>query len=93
MTTAHDDSGDYDPNRLLDYLLDKLELKNDAALSRLLEIEPPTISKIRHQRLGVGAGLLLRLHEVSNLSIRELRELMGDRRGQFRSTGRRSPTR
>ena len=36
----------YDPNRLLDTLLEKMHLKNDAALSRALEVAPPVISKI-----------------------------------------------
>ena len=92
MTTQFDnqDSGRlsdqlaYDPNNLLDTLIDKLHLKNDAALSRALEVAPPVISKIRHRRLPVGASLLIRMHEVSDLSIRELRTLMGDRREKFR---------
>ena len=74
----------YDPNNLLDSLIEKLHLKNDAALSRALEVAPPVISKIRHRRLPVGASLLIRMHEVSALSIAELRQLMGDRRGKFR---------
>ena len=74
----------YNPNHLLDILLGKMQLKNDAALSRLLEVAPPVISKIRHHRLPVGASLLIRMHEVSDLSIRDLRYLMGDRRAKFR---------
>ena len=68
----------YNPNNLLDSLIARLSLKNDAALSRILEVAPPVISKIRHRRLPVGASLLIRMHEVSNLTIRELRDLMGD---------------
>lgn len=74
----------YNPNRLLDTLLENLRLKNDAALSRALEVAPPVISKIRHHRLPVGASLLIRMHEVSELSIRDLRYLMGDRRTKYR---------
>ena len=74
----------YDPNNLLESLIEKLNLKNDAALSRALEVAPPLISKIRHRRLPVGASLLIRMHEVSDLSIRDLRHLMGDRRNKFR---------
>ena len=74
----------YNPNHLLDILLGKMQLKNDAALSRMLEVAPPVISKIRHHRLPVGASLLIRMHEVSDLSIRDLRYLMGDRRNKFR---------
>ena len=74
----------YDPDQLLASLIGKLNLKNDAALSRALEVSPPVISKIRHRRLPVTASLLIRMHEVSALSIAELRQLMGDRRGKFR---------
>lgn len=74
----------YDPNNLLDSLIGKLRLKNDAALSRALEVAPPVISKIRHRRLPVGASLLIRMHEISDLTIAELRALMGDRRRKFR---------
>lgn len=78
------DQVEYDPNNLLDALIEKLNLKNDAALSRALEVAPPVISKIRHRRLPVGASLLIRMHEVSDLSIKDLRVLMGDRRDKFR---------
>ncbi|HJW53667.1 MAG TPA: hypothetical protein VJ577_00175 [Burkholderiaceae bacterium] len=74
----------YDPNRLLDALIDRLNLKNDAALSRALDVAPPVISKIRHARLPVGASMLIRMHEETGLSIRELRDLMGDRRNRLR---------
>lgn len=74
----------YDPNRLLDALIERLNLKNDAALSRALDVAPPVISKIRHARLPVGASMLIRMHEETGLSIRELRDLMGDRRNRLR---------
>ncbi|MFK3738409.1 hypothetical protein [Massilia sp. TN1-12] len=67
---------EYDPNRVLDAIIKKLSLKNDAALSRVLEVAPPVISKIRHNTLPIGATILLRMHEVSDFSIRELRALM-----------------
>ncbi len=63
------------PNKLLDTLIQKLRLKNDAELCRVLEVQPPIISKIRHRKLNVGATILLRMHEKSNISIRELKEL------------------
>ena len=74
----------YDPDHLLASIIGKLKLKNDAALSRALEVAPPVISKIRHRRLPVGASLLIRMHEVTDLSIAELRSLMGDRLNKFR---------
>jgi hypothetical protein len=75
----------YDPNNLLDSLIEKLHLeKRCSSCHARLEVAPPVISKIRHRRLPVGASLLIRMHEVSDLSIRELRILMGDRRDKFR---------
>lgn len=77
----------YNPDNLLNTLIQKLAIKNDAALSRALEVAPPVISKIRHRRLPVGASLLIRMHEVADLSIAELRALMGDRRSKYRVSG------
>ncbi len=81
-TQSYDET--YDPNRLLDTLRERMHLKNDAALSRALEVAPPVISKMRHRTLPVGASLLIRMHEVTQLSIRDLRDLMGDRRARYR---------
>ncbi|MES2107073.1 MAG: hypothetical protein V4634_23880 [Pseudomonadota bacterium] len=74
----------YDPNRLLDALIEQLQLKNDAALSRALEVAPPIISKIRHRTMPVGASMLIRMTEISGLEIGQLRTILGDRRGKFR---------
>jgi hypothetical protein len=74
----------YNPDNLLDTLRTKLHYKNDAALSRALEVAPPVISKIRHRRVPVAASLLIRMHEVSHLSIEDLRACMGDRRTKYR---------
>ena len=62
-----------DANKFLDTLIEKLNLKNDAALARALDMGPPVISKIRHGVHGIGATLLLRAHELTELPIREIR--------------------
>ncbi|MQR02741.1 hypothetical protein [Glaciimonas soli] len=74
----------YDPAHLLDALIEKLGLKNDAALSRILSVTQTAISKIRHRQSPVGAAMLIRMHEESELTIAELRSLLGDRRKKFR---------
>jgi len=74
------------PGALLGHLLTHLKLKNDAALAAALEVAPPVISKIRHFRMPVGATMLIRMHEVSDISIKDLRALMGDRRANFRGS-------
>jgi transcriptional regulator with XRE-family HTH domain len=65
-------------HRLLDAAIDKMNLKNDAALSKTLGIAPPTISKLRHGRISVGPSMLIRIHEATDIPIRKLRALMSD---------------
>ncbi|HYD81139.1 MAG TPA: hypothetical protein VEC06_15145 [Paucimonas sp.] len=71
------DDPNYNPNRLLDTLQSKLCLKNDAALSRALGVAPPVLSKIRHRRMPVAAGLMIQIHDATQLTIDEIRTLMG----------------
>jgi plasmid maintenance system antidote protein VapI len=77
-------SSPYNPSLLLDALHAKLKLKNDAALCRALEVAPPIISKIRHGRANLSSSLLLRVHELTGMHVRELQAIMGDRRAKFR---------
>ena len=70
----------YNPDNLLDSLIERLNLKNDAALSRALEVAPPVISKIRHRRLPVGASMLIRMPTATST----IRTTFGSR--EFRST-------
>lgn len=79
----------YDPNQLLDALLARLNLKNDAALSRALDVARPVLASIRQRSLGIGAWLLVRMAEISDLSIADLRRLMGDQRARLRVPTRR----
>jgi len=81
LTPAH--CVEAEPSNLLDALIERFELKNDAALSRALYLSPPMISKLRNQALPVSAAVLVRMHDVTGLSIRELRALMGDHRRRF----------
>jgi plasmid maintenance system antidote protein VapI len=64
------------PTGLLDHIMNRLQLKNDAALSRALQVAPSVISKIRHFRLPVGAALALRIQEVTSMSLDEIRPFL-----------------
>lgn len=72
------DQESYTPNHLLDALMARLDVNSDAALARLLKIPASTISKIRHRHVPVPSALLLEAHELTELSIREMRDMMGD---------------
>lgn len=62
--------------KLLDEVKKRYEVKNDAELSRKLDVPPPTISKIRSGRISVSADMILRLHETFNMPVKEIRELL-----------------
>lgn len=61
---------------LLDHLLTEHKLKNDAELSRVLEVGPPVVSKIRHGRLPVTATLILRMHEKLGVPVKTIRQFV-----------------
>lgn len=66
------------PEELLDAMIARLKLKNDLALARLLGMTPPSLSKIRNGQVSVSSNVLVRMHEVSDIPIRDLRALAGD---------------
>lgn len=71
---------DYDPNRLLDGLMQKMRLENDAALANKLQVIQPIIRMIREEKLAMSPStLLMWLHEATGIALSELGELMGER--------------
>lgn len=81
----------YAPANLLASVIGTLNLKNDAALSRALRVAP--VSKIRQRRIPVSASLFIRMHGVTNLSMQDLRLLMGGRRNKFHINDKQRKTR
>ncbi|KAF3998976.1 hypothetical protein [Glaciimonas immobilis] len=68
---------DYDQSKLLDELLHRKALKNDAALCRVLNLAPPLISKVRHGKIRISGDVLIRIHETFGIAFSEMRQLMG----------------
>ena len=66
----------YDPNSMLDYVRNTVGSGTDKQLSIAIGIQAPLISKIRHRRTRVSPGVLLRIHEVTDIPIKKLRNLM-----------------
>ncbi len=67
----------YDPNGLLDSVITKHSLKNDAALARFFKVAPPVISKIRHGRMPVGDSIILKCHEIAGMAVSTVRVYIG----------------
>lgn len=81
----------FDPNNLIDTVINKLDLKNDEGIARLLKVATPIIDHVRNRRLPVGGYMLIRLGEVTGMSVCDLKALMGDRRTRCRMPGARPP--
>lgn len=66
------------PNQggLIDHLIAKNRLKNDAELARGLKVAPPVISKIRHLKLPVGPTMILNIHETYGMPIGDIRKTL-----------------
>lgn len=80
MNTTHQTGAvtvQYDPNALLNDVRNHLGVSSDAALCARLDLAPPVMSKIRHKKLTIGPTLLIRLHEETNWSIKDLKARMG----------------
>lgn len=62
--------------KLLDTIKQRYNVKNDAELSRRLDVPPPTISKIRSGKTAVSSDMILRMHETFDMPVKEIRELL-----------------
>ena len=78
-------AGGYDPGKLFTVVMEQKGYSYSAELATLLEVSPTTINNIRRRKLALSLKLLTRLQEVSGMSIREMRDLMDDRRREIRS--------
>ena len=74
---------DYSPIYFFDELKQRLNFKTDASLCRVFDISPSTISKIRHRQSAVSPEILLKIHDMTNIPILELRKMMRDKRRYF----------
>lgn len=65
---------------LLDTVIARHKIKNDAELSRRLLLAPSSISKIRRRRVQLSDEVLLRVHDAFDIPIAELRQLQARQR-------------
>lgn len=78
--TVMEENPHYNPETLLETLQSLLGAKNDRQLAIRLGVRPSQICKIKKRRLAVSSTLLISMHEETNMSLRQLRALMGDYR-------------
>jgi hypothetical protein len=73
----------YSPSDLLDKLMYLFNLKNDISFSKKFGFSASHISKLRHKKILISSNFLLRIHDISQISISELRKMMKDKRKYF----------
>lgn len=59
---------------LLDALARYFGAKSDAALARALDVMPPDISRIRHRKRPITADFILRVHEITEWPIKDIKD-------------------
>lgn len=62
---------------LLDEIIKRFGLKNDAALARKANLSPPVVSKMRHEKISLSATIVLALHEAFDMPVQEIKSLAG----------------
>lgn len=60
-------------NNFLNAIISNLNLKNDAALAKALDVMPPVISKFRAGVIPFGAVHIIRAHELTLWTIAEIK--------------------
>lgn len=61
--------------KLLDYLLEKFEIKNDRQLGVRLGVKQPIISRIRNGKAQVSADMILKIHETFEVPVKDIKAL------------------
>jgi len=76
----------YDPGLLLNTLLEKLHLKEDAELAKKLRMDKALLEKIRNRQLQISGSMLMLMQEATGIAVTELRQILNDRRTTSRMT-------
>lgn len=62
--------------KLLDFLLEKYQIKNDRQLALRLNLKAPTLSKIRAGKSSVSAAVILAIHKEFKLPVKDIEALL-----------------
>jgi transcriptional regulator with XRE-family HTH domain len=73
----------YTPEAFLERLCERLGARSLSALGRVVGLSPSVLSKVRRRRLAISSEILLKIHDATDIPVRELRRWMGDMRPYF----------
>ena len=63
-------------HQLIDHLRDWFAARSDRQLSKVLGVDPPTISRIRHGTRPVTAEFILAVHDATDMPIAVIRQMI-----------------
>lgn len=66
-------------NTVLNHIKRRYKLKTDRALADALDISPPNISKLRKGSTPFGPEWIMRVHDATGLSIRDIKSMLKER--------------
>jgi hypothetical protein len=66
--------------------MERQDFTCDVELAIFLQVSSATISNVRHRKLLLSQKLLNRIQEIYGISMREIRDLIDDRRQVIRMT-------
>ena len=66
---------DYQPNALIDHLITRFNIRTDAALAKMMELQPPTISKMRHGKMSLTPNFILKVHDTFDIPIKDIKKI------------------
>lgn len=80
MTKGAKLSTDHPIDKLLEIAQQKMGLKTRTDTHTVSGISAPACSKIRKERLVASAEIILRLHDVTDVPVQEIRDMLGVRK-------------
>jgi hypothetical protein len=67
----------YTPNRLLNKVMECLDVENASQLAHLLECDPAIITRVSHRQRPISPGLMVQIMDRTGWHIQTVRELAG----------------
>lgn len=60
---------------LLDYIQQTYGIKTDRELAAKIGLSTPVVSRIRNGKCGVSGDVMIKIHEVFDMPIKQIKEL------------------
>lgn len=73
----------YSPEALFERLCARLGVRSYSALGVAIGLSPSVVSRVRNRKVAISSEILLKIHEATDIPVRELRRWMGDTRPYY----------